>query len=112
MDEMPAVDVRPELWEIVRGILAKHVPGFEIWAFGSRVTGTTKPYSDLDLAVISDTPLSLEVRTGLAEDFSESDLPWRVDVVDWAATSETFRKIIEQHKVVLQLAQHSSEKDA
>jgi type I restriction enzyme, S subunit len=104
MGEMPAVDVRPDLWEIVRNILAKHVPQFEVWAFGSRVTGTTKPYSDLDLAVISDKPLSLEVRTGLAEDFSESDLPWRVDVVDWAATSETFRKVIERHKVVLQQA--------
>jgi type I restriction enzyme S subunit len=51
--------------------------------------------------VISKQPLPLDVLAGLAEDFSESDLPWRVDVVDWAATSESFRKIIERDKVVL-----------
>ncbi len=103
MSETPPIDIRPDLWVIVRDILQKHVPQYEVWAFGSRVKGTTKPYSDLDLAVISDKPLSLNVRAGLSDDFSESDLPWRVDVVDWATTSETFRKIIEQHKVVLQL---------
>ena len=63
--------------------------------------GTTKPYSDLDLAVISDAPLPLDVLAWLVEDFSESDLPWRVDVVDWAATSESFRRIIERDKVVV-----------
>jgi predicted nucleotidyltransferase len=101
MSDRPPIDIRPDLWVIVRDILRKHVPGYEVWAFGSRVKGATKPYSDLDLAVISKQPLPLDVLAGLAEDFSESDLPWRVDVVDWAATSESFRKIIERDKVVL-----------
>jgi type I restriction enzyme S subunit len=110
MDDMPPIDVRPDLWKIVRDILHKHVPRHEVWAFGSRVNGTTKPYSDLDLAIISDKPLSLKVRSELADDFSESDLPWRVDVVDWATTGGAFRKIIEQHKVVMQAAQCRPEK--
>jgi type I restriction enzyme S subunit len=76
------------------------VPDREVWAFGSRANGTAKAYSDLDLAVITDTPLSLDVSGALREDFAESDLPWRVDIVDWATTSETFRKIIERDKVV------------
>jgi type I restriction enzyme S subunit len=104
MAEIPPIDIRPDLWPIVRDILSKHGLQYEVWAFGSRVKGRVKPYSDLDLAVISDKPLSLGIRGGLAEDFSESDLPWRVDVVDWAATSPTFRKIIEQNKVVVQRA--------
>jgi type I restriction enzyme S subunit len=29
-------------------------------------------------------------------------LPWKVDIVDWAVTSESFRKIIERDKVVIQ----------
>jgi hypothetical protein len=44
----------------------------------------------LDLAIITDRPLTPDVRSALAEDFSESDLPWKVDVVDWATTSEAF----------------------
>lgn len=54
---MPDVDLQPEQWQIVQHILQKHVPGHAVWAFGSRVKGTAKPYSDLDLAIITDTPL-------------------------------------------------------
>lgn len=102
MAEQPPIDVRADHWEIVRRILQRHVPRYEVWAFGSRAKWTAKPYSDLDLAVITDQPLSLAVSAALVDDFSESDLPWRVDVVDWATTSESFRKIIERDKVVLQ----------
>ena len=102
MDERPLIDVRPDLWDIVRGILQAHVPQYEVWSFGSRAKWQAKPYSDLDLAVITDQPLSLEVSTALSAAFAESDLPWRVDVVDWATTSETFRRIIQRDRVVVQ----------
>lgn len=100
--EAPPIDVRPEHWEIVRRILRRHVPAHEVWAFGSRATGTAKPYSDLDLAVIGDRPLPLAVSAALAEAFSQSDLPWKVDIVDWATTDAPFRRIIEEGRVVVQ----------
>jgi type I restriction enzyme S subunit len=98
----PLLDMRPEHWAIVRDILRRHVPQHEVWAFGSRATHAAKPHSDLDLAVIGDEPLRLPVSAALSEAFAESDLPWRVDVVDWATTSETFRKIIVRDRVVVQ----------
>jgi predicted nucleotidyltransferase len=98
----PPIDIAPADWAIVRDILQKHLPNREVWAFGSRAKGTAKMYSDLDLAVITDTPLSFDVSGALREDFSESDLPWRVDIVDWATTSEAFRRVIEQDKVMVQ----------
>src|SRR5271167_328816 len=98
----PPIDIAPADWAIVQDILQKHVPNREVWAFGSRAKRTAKTYSDLDLAVMTDTPMSFEVSGALREDFSESDLPWRVDIVDWATTSEAFRRIIEQDKVVVQ----------
>ena len=96
------LDVRPEEWAIVSGILRAFLPGREIWAFGSRATGTAKPYSDLDLALIGATPLPLDTLAALREAFSESDLPWKVDLVDWATTNATFRKLIEARRVVVQ----------
>jgi type I restriction enzyme S subunit len=54
---------------------------------------------------MTDEPLPLAVRAALADDFSESDLPWKVDVIDWATTSASFRRIIEGHRVVIQTAQ-------
>jgi len=101
IESMPRIDISPTDWVIVRGILQTHVPEFAVWAFGSRATGNAKKYSDLDLAVISDKPLSLSVSADLAEAFSESDLPFKVDVVDWATTSENFRRIIERNKVIV-----------
>lgn len=88
---------------MVSDLLQKHVPQYEVWAFGSRAKWTAKPHSDLDLCIVSDKPLSFSVLGALAEDFSDSDLPWKVDVVDWATTSESFRKIIERDKVVVQM---------
>lgn len=99
---VPKIDIRPDYWEIVQGILRKHVPEYEVWAFGSRAKWTAKEYSDLDLAIVSDHPVSLDVIAALADEFSESELPWKVDVVDWATTSESFRKIIERDRVVVQ----------
>ena len=102
MDVTPPIEIKPQDWSVVLRILQEQVPGVEVWAFGSRARRTAKPYSDLDLALITQQPLSLGKLASITEAFDNSDLPIRVDVVDWAATSETFRKIIERDKVVLQ----------
>lgn len=86
---------------IVKAILATHLPGASVWVFGSRATGKAKKYSDLDLCIKACEPLSLNVMSALAEDFSESDLPWKVDLVDWHSISEAFRAIIDRDKVIL-----------
>ncbi len=96
------LDIQPEELRIVKEILQKYVPNLAVWAFGSRVKGTAKKYSDLDLAIITDTPLTFLESDHLREAFSESDLVWKVDIVDWASTSESFRKIIQQRYVVIQ----------
>lgn len=98
---VPAIDIQPEQWVIVQAILRSQVPGREVWAFGSRARHTAKPFSDLDLVVLGDEPLSLSERAALSEAFAESDLPWKVDVVDWATASEEFRRIIERDRVVV-----------
>jgi predicted nucleotidyltransferase len=101
-DTQIELDIRPQDLAIVQDILRKHVPHHTVWAFGSRVKGRARRYSDLDLAVIGDTPLPTAVMIDLKEDFTESDLPWKVDVLDWATTSEGFRDIVSACKVVLQ----------
>ena len=75
-------DMHPTHLHIVQEILKRRLPGQEVWAFGSRTNGTAKPYSDLDLAVMTSLPMDLSVLASLSDDFSESDLPFKVDVVD------------------------------
>lgn len=94
---------------MVRDILHIHIPDRTVWAFGSRAKGTAKQTSDLDLAIIGEEPLNLRTMSDLQHTFSESDLPFKVDVVDWATASEAFRKIIEEQKVVLNNASEDTE---
>ena len=96
------IDLNPKHFEIVQHILAKYVPGCEVRAFGSRVKWTAKDYSDLDLAVVGNKPLSFKQKGQLAEAFEESNLPIRVDVLDWHTTSEEFKKIITEEYEVIQ----------
>jgi len=98
------LDVRPDHLEMVRAILRRRVPEREVWAFGSRVEGSARKTSDLDLCVVGETPMSYETSARLRHDFSESDIPYAIDVVDWATTSESFREIIRRDKVVVQRA--------
>lgn len=107
--KMPNIDLNPHEWEEVKRILRTHVPEYEVWAFGSRVKWTAKAYSDLDLAVISNQPLSLSTIARLKDAFDESTLAIKVDVVDWATTSESFRQIIENGKVLIQAASTTTE---
>ena len=100
--ENTKIDLTNEQFNIVRQILQKIVPDYKVGAFGSRVKGTARKYSDLDLVVYSDEPISLQIQAELAEAFSDSDLPFKVDIVNWATTSDSFRKIIEQDQLILQ----------
>jgi predicted nucleotidyltransferase len=102
--ESPPIEITPRDWADVVRILHEQVPFLEVWAFGSRAKRSAKPYSDLDLALITRQPLSLGQLAEIADAFATSDLSIRVDVIDWAATSATFRKLIEQDKVVVQVA--------
>ncbi len=99
---MPKIDLNPQDWNEVCRILQIHAPDYPVWAFGSRVKRKAKAYSDLDLAIITQQPLSLSEMAILKEAFDDSNLPIRVDIVDWAATSPAFQKIIKQDKVLIQ----------
>ena len=100
MTDVAALAIRLEHLEIVVRLLRAHLLAEACaWAFGSRVTGRAKPYSDLDLAIDAARPLSLDDSAALAEAFSESDLPYKVDLVDWWRTGERFRRIIAEAPV-------------
>ncbi len=91
----------PEL-RTVRTILRRHLSSqFRVYAFGSRAGGRVKPWSDLDLSIEGGEPVPLAILGALADDFDESNLIWKVDLVDRASVSEAFGKIIDDSKVLL-----------
>jgi uncharacterized protein len=81
------------LQEVLK-ILGEHVPECEVWAYGSRVKGTARKFSDLDLALVGQEPLGWKRVEALKYAFSASDLPIMVAVVDFNSVSDSFRSNI------------------
>ncbi len=98
MNQKPPIDITFEHWKMVKEILEKNVLEYDVYAFGSRVTGKARPYSDLDLAVMTEQPLSSGQYSSLRDDFSESDLPWKVDIIN---PNKASHHSIEGEKVLL-----------
>ncbi len=104
------IDLPPEQLAIVRRLLAQYVPECEARAFGSRVSWTAKSHSDLDIALVGPDKLLKRKLRRLLEAFEESGLTIRVDVLDWNAIAENFRKVISAHFEVIQRAGHPNER--
>ena len=102
------LDLRPQDLALLSALLKQHLPQTEVWAYGSRVNGDGHEASDLDLVVRQPEELMTKT-TGLDElkdALVESDLPIRVDVIDWARIPESFRREIERGYVVIQDVVH------
>ena len=96
------IDLPPAHLNTLRSILARHVPECEVRVFGSRANGTAKPYSDIDLALVGPARLGGEQLRLLKEELEESDLPMRVDVLDWAGISSSFQQVIARKYEIIQ----------
>jgi predicted nucleotidyltransferase len=101
---MPAVDVPPSALRTILDILNRHVPDRDVRVIGSRTTGAAKPFSDLDLVIMGDAPLTLRTLAELRDAFDDSDVPFVVDIVEWATASDTFKRIIEAQSRLLRSA--------
>ena len=96
------IDIREKDLAIVRAIVQAILPAHaQVYVFGSRATGTLKRASDLDLAVDVGRPMTAAEILEFAEAFDDSDLPYRVDVVDMHTVDAGFKQIIERDRVRL-----------
>jgi predicted nucleotidyltransferase len=62
-------------------ILKKYEAIRRVYIFGSRALGSFKKGSDIDLAIMNE-GVPEKMLTQLVSDFSDSSLPYRVDLVD------------------------------
>lgn len=99
------VYMEPRHWKIVEDILKKYP--YTFYAFGSRAKGTQKRLSDLDLCFKESIPFN--VQGHIDEDFEESDLPFKVDLLDWQFISPEFREIIKKDLILIQKVTHHAD---
>ena len=92
------MNIEPKHYKIIQEILNKYP--YTFYAFGSRVKGGTKKFSDLDLCFFEKIPDNVQVH--IEEDFEESDLPYKVDLVNWNSCSIDFKKLIKNDLICIQ----------
>ena len=85
-------------WKILIDILNRYP--YQFYVFGSRIKGTAKKYSDLDLCYKEEVPYS--ILSNIKETLEETNLPFSVDFVDWNNCTEDFQKLIENDLIPLQ----------
>jgi predicted nucleotidyltransferase len=90
------INLQPKYIQIVKAILAQYVPEAKVYVFGSRVSLTAKLHSDLDLVIMNQKATPVKRLYLLQDAFAESDLPFRVDVLDWHTISKDFRRQIAE----------------
>ena len=93
----------PKHRAVVEALLREHLPGVEVWAYGSRVNGRSHDGSDLDLVLRG--PGLQEIPIDQLGDFAEavrdSTIPFLVEARDWTWLPERFHREIERGYVVL-----------
>lgn len=88
-------NVHPEVKKFVIRQIKSLVPEAQIKAFGSRINGTARKYSDLDICLHASKPIDFKVLAALEERFTESDIPYLVETVDYHLVSAEFQAIID-----------------
>ncbi len=95
------INVGKQYLETIKRVLHKHVNNAEIRVFGSRLNEDVKKYADLDMVIVAKEKIALKVVTRMKEELEESDIPFRVDILDWHEISNDFKKIINKNYEVL-----------
>ena len=97
------LDLKSRHRKQLEALLAEHLPGVEVWAYGSRVSGMSHEGSDLDIVLRGPglAPIANAKLSQLADALRESTLPFLVEAHDWARLPKSFREEIERSYVSL-----------
>ncbi len=97
------LQIEPRHRRMLEALLREHLPGVEVWAYGSRVNGRGHDGSDLDLVLrTSDLRrLPVDQMHGFEDAVRESTIPFLVQAHDLACLPERFHREVERDYVVM-----------
>ena len=85
-----------KITQLLRQIVYKYLPddSYKAFVFGSRATGKNRKFSDLDLGINGPRPLTPKEYILIQNELEESDIPYRVDLVDFAKVNDKFKQVL------------------
>lgn len=95
------LDLSAHQLALVRALLRQRFPHRTVRAFGSRVAGGARPFSDLDLVIMGPDPVPDLDMALLRADFEDSDLPFQVDLLEERDLPQTWASDFEAMSVAI-----------
>ena len=97
------MQLTPQHQQIIQSILAALLPHRQVVVFGSRAANNPnlKPHADVDLCVLGEPPLNLGQLGALQHAFSESALPFRVDICSFVDLPQSFQAVVVRDGVLI-----------
>ena len=90
------IDLAPAIRERLLDILRRSVGNQSVLLVGSRARGPAKRFADIDLLLMNAQPLSPSARANLRYELEESDIPFKVDLLEWSDLSPAFRERLQR----------------
>lgn len=90
-----------EYTDTVKKIVLQHLQGkgFKAFLFGSRAAGKGFHHSDIDVGILGKQPLPIVLKMDIEDAIEESNVPYKVDIVDFFQASGNFIKFALQETV-------------
>lgn len=93
------VDLAERHLNLLRDLLKKYYPNKQVWIYGSRVKGTAKNTSDIDLVIFDS--LDTQYYT-LKDTLDESDIPFLIQIMRWEYLPQDFKDTILDRYYIVQ----------
>ena len=84
-------DYLPEMKKIIANRL--DLENYRLFLFGSRSEGTNRRFSDYDLGILGPKKVSATDLALMSADLDDSEIPYRVEIVDFQNVSESLRRV-------------------
>ena len=89
----------PEIKEKIIRLIMALLPDVKIYLFGSRARGTNHERSDIDIALDAGQKLPLVVIDEVASVLAETNIAYKIDVVDFHRISEAMQQDVKKEGV-------------
>lgn len=97
------MNIEPNLQNDIKDIVFKYLDSnkIKVFVFGSRVNGTNRKFSDIDLGFESDLSIPYSLVLDIEDEFENSNIPYSIDVVDFSKVSNKFKAVAKQNVMYL-----------
>ncbi len=84
----------PDYITLTKEIVLSHIPKneYKVFVFGSRAVGNHHSKSDIDVGILGSKKLPVQIKLDIEESLEYSNIPFKVEIIDFFEVNETFKK--------------------